>query len=191
MASRSNVRKIVVAGALGALSIALFLTPFGYIPWFAGVSLTVMHVPAIIGAVIEGPVVGVIVGGIFGASSLITAATAHKGPIDPFFVNPLVSILPRLLVGLVAYVVFRAFRGKWTPLAAGAAGAAGSLANSVLVLGALVLLRAVPAATAAAVLVANSSLEAVLAAVLTAGVVVAWRGIESRTGRARLADEEE
>jgi uncharacterized membrane protein len=187
----TSLRKIVVTGALGALSIALFLTPFGYIPWLAGVSLTVMHVPAIIGAVIEGPVVGVIVGGIFGASSLVTAATAPKGPIDPFFVNPLVSILPRLLVGLAAWLVFKAFRGKLAPLAAAAAGLGGSLANSVFVLGSLVLFGAIPPATAATVLVANSSIEAALAAVLTMGVVVAWRGIESRRGRAKLADEEE
>jgi uncharacterized membrane protein len=77
MERKSNVRKIVVAGALGALSIALFLTPLGMIPWFAGVSLTVVHVPVIIGAVLEGPVVGMVVGAIFGVSALVKAATAR------------------------------------------------------------------------------------------------------------------
>ena len=88
MAEKSNVRKIVVAGVLGALSIALFLTPFGYIPWLAGASLTVMHVPAIIGAVLEGPVVGIVVGGIFGVTALIKAATAPQGPIDALLRQP-------------------------------------------------------------------------------------------------------
>ena len=90
MAEISMLRRSVVAGVLSALSIALFLTPFGYIPWLAGASLTVMHA-AIIGAVLEGPVVGIIVGGIFGVSALIKAATAPQGPIDVFFVDPLVS----------------------------------------------------------------------------------------------------
>jgi uncharacterized membrane protein len=190
MAAKSNVRKIVVAGALGALSIALFLTPFGYIPWLAGASLTVMHIPAIIGAVLEGPVVGTIVGGIFGITALITAATAPKGPIDVFFVNPLISVLPRLLVGLAAWAVFKAFRGKRAAVAAASAGIAGSLTNTVFVLGALVAFGAIPPAAAAAVFVSNSLIEAALAAVLTLGVVAAWKGIESRTGKARLAEEE-
>jgi uncharacterized membrane protein len=191
MERKSNVRRIVVAGALGALSIALFLTPFGYIPWLAGASLTVMHVPAIIGAVLEGPVVGTIVGGIFGVTALIKAATAPQGPIDAFFVNPLISVLPRLLVGLVAWAVYKAFRGKHEAIAAATAGVAGSLTNSFFVLGALVAFGAIPPASAAAVFVANGPIEAVLAAVLTLGVVAAWKGIESRSGKAKLADEEE
>jgi uncharacterized membrane protein len=80
MEKKFGVRKIVVAGALGALSIALFLSPFGYVPWLAGASLTVMHVPAIIGAVLEGPVVGSIVGVIFGVTALVKAARRLKGP---------------------------------------------------------------------------------------------------------------
>lgn len=189
MAENSSVRKIVVTGVLGALSIALFLTPFGYIPWVAGASLTVMHVPAIIGAVLEGPVVGIVVGGIFGATALIKAAVAPQGPIDVFFVNPLISVLPRLLIGLAAWATFRAFRGKRTPIAAAVAGIAGSLTNSIFVLGALAAFAAIPIAAAAAIFVANSFIEAALAAVLTLGVVAAWKGIESRRGKARLADE--
>jgi uncharacterized membrane protein len=190
MTAKSNVRKIVVTGALGALSIALFLTPFGYIPWLAGASLTVMHVPAIIGAVLEGPVVGAVVGGIFGVTALIKAATAPQGPIDPFFVNPLISVLPRLLVGLAAWAAYRAFRGRLAALAAAVAGIAGSLANSLFVLASLVLFGAIPPAVAGAVLVANGPIEAALAAILTLGVVASWKGIESRSGKARLAEED-
>jgi len=184
----SPVRKAVVAGALGAVSIALFLTPFGYIPWLAGASLTVMHVPAILGAVLEGPVVGMVVGAIFGATSLVKAATAPQGPIDVFFVNPVVSVLPRVLVGLAAWAVYHAFRGKVPALAAAVAGAAGSLANSVLVLGALVAFGALPLAVAGSVLAANGLVEAAAAAILTLGVVAAWRGVGGK-GKARLADE--
>lgn len=190
MAVSSPVRKAVVAGALAAVSIVLFLTPFGYIPWLAGASLTVMHVPAIIAGVLEGPLVGAIVGGIFGVSSLVKAATAAQGPIDALFTNPLVSVVPRILVGVVAWGVFALFRGKARAAAAAVAGIAGSLTNAILVLGLLVAFGALPLATAAGVFVANSLIEAVAAALLTSAVVVAWRGIEGKTGTAKLADED-
>ncbi len=188
--SSSLIRTTIVTGALSAVSIALFLTPFGYIPWVAGASLTVMHVPAILGAVLEGPVAGAIIGGIFGVTSLIKAATAPQGPIDVFFTNPLVSVLPRILVGLLAWVAFKAIGRKKVVLGAAAAAIVGSLTNSLFVLGSLVLLGALPLAAAASVFVANSFVEAALAAVLTVAVVAAWRGIGSKSGKARLADEE-
>jgi len=186
----SGIRKAIVAGALSAVSITLFLTPFGYIPWIAGASLTVMHVPAIIGAVLEGPVVGAIIGGIFGITSLIKAATAPQGPIDVFFTNPLVSILPRVLVGLCAWGVFSLLRKLNQKISLVAAGIAGSIVNSILVLGILVVLKAIPIEIAVGVFVANSLVEAVAAAILTLGVVSAWKGIESRQAKARIAKEE-
>jgi uncharacterized membrane protein len=190
MERKSSIRKIVVAGALGAVSIALMLTPLGMIPWFAGASLTIVHVPVIIGAVLEGPVVGMIVGAIFGVSALVRAAVAPQGPIDAFFVNPAVSVLPRILIGLAAWAAYRAFRGKLPSLAAVVSALAGSLTNSLLVLGCLVAFGAIPPASAIAVFIANAPLEAAVAAVLTLGVVAAWKGIESRSGRAKLSEEE-
>ncbi len=190
MAQHSALRKIIVTGALGSISVVLFLTNLGLIPWFAGVSLTVMHVPVIIGAVLEGPVVGTSVGLIFGLSTLIKAATAPNGPGDVFFVNPLISVLPRLLIGLLAWLAYKAFRGRAEPVAAATAGVIGSLANSFFVLGALVVFGAIPLATAAGVFAANSLIEAAAAAVLTLGVVVVWKGVEKGSGRARLAGEE-
>ncbi|HUT65971.1 MAG TPA: ECF transporter S component [Spirochaetota bacterium] len=102
-----KVRKIVVAGVMGAISIFLGATHLGFIPWFAGAALTIMHVPVIIAAVLEGPVVGAVVGLIFGAFSLIQGAIAPTGPADVWFVNPLVSIVPRLCIGPVAWLAFR------------------------------------------------------------------------------------
>lgn len=190
MSVPSPVGKVVMAGALGAVSIVLILTPLGMIPWFAGASLTTMHVPAIIGAILGGPVVGLVAGGIFGAAALVRAAVAPNGPFDVFFVNPIVSLFPRLLFPIVAWLVYRAFRGRLVLLASAIAGIAASLAHSFLVLGALTLVGALPPATSAAVFVANGPLEAAGAAVLTAAVISAWKGVSGRKGRSRLADEE-
>jgi len=190
MPDSSSLKKAVTAGALGAVSIALAVTPFGYIPWLAGASLTVMHVPAIIGAVLEGPLVGATVGAIFGVTSLVRAATSPQGPIDVLFTNPLISVLPRILVGLAAWAVFAAFRGKAGAIAAATAGVVGSVTNSALVLGALVVAGALPLAVALSVFVANGLVEALVAGVLTLAVASAWKGVGTRFGKARLADEE-
>jgi uncharacterized membrane protein len=191
MSTGSTVRKIVVTGALSAVAIALSVTQLGYIPWFSGASLSVLQVPAIVGGVIEGPLVGILVGAVFGLTSLVQAAiNPAKGPIDVFFVNPLISVLPRVFIGLAGWAVFALFRGRFRALGAAAAGIAGSLTNTILVLGALVVAGAIPLAVAGTVFVANGLVEAGVAAVLTAGIVSAWKGVEGSLGKARLADED-
>jgi len=198
---RSNVRRIVVSGALGAVSVVMAITPLGYLPWFGGASLTIMHIPVIIAAVLEGPIAGTAVGLVFGVTSLVKAATAPIGPLDPLFANPLVSVLPRLAIGFAAWGAFKLFRGKLLPLAAGFAGAVGSIVNTILVLLALGLTAsgqlsgvlgvetgALPAVLASIAL-SNGLVEAAAAAVFTSSVVSAWRGIQSATGRSRLSGE--
>ena len=56
-----NVRKIVITGVLAAIAILLGVTRLGFIP-VPNVSgnATIMHVPAIIGGVMEGPIVGLV-----------------------------------------------------------------------------------------------------------------------------------
>ncbi|MBN1520648.1 MAG: ECF transporter S component [Spirochaetales bacterium] len=197
----SSVRKLVTAGALGAVSVVMAVTPLGFLPWFGGASLTIMHIPVIIAAVLEGPLAGTIVGLIFGVSSLMKAGIAPTSAFDPLFTNPLVSVLPRLFIGVAAWAVFRLFRGKFTPLASGVAGAVGGFTNTVLVLGMLGIAEGPRLASVtglesggivpflAGIAVSNGLIEAAAAAVLTAAVVTAWKGIAGG-GKARLADED-
>jgi uncharacterized membrane protein len=169
-----DVRQIVIAGILGGIAIFLGYTRLGFIPVpnLAG-SATIMHVPAILGGALEGPVVGTIVGGIFGIFSFIQAEV-------PFFRDPLVSILPRLFIGIVAWAVFVGLRSRSVDLAAAAAGVLGSLANTVGVLGMAVLLGYLPLA-AVVPIVPQAIAEAILAAVVT---VVVVRGVMLyRSGR--------
>ncbi len=187
MAARIPLRKIVIAGALGAVAIVLGATRLGFIPWVLGpgFELTVMAVPVIIGAILEGPMVGAAVGLIFGVFSMIQDTSG-------LFKNPLTAILPRMLVGIVAWLAFYPFRAKLQRLGSALAGVAGSLANTILVLGALTLFypKSVPFSLALKVAMINGFMEAAIAAVLCLAVVSVWRGIESRSGKARLADEE-
>jgi uncharacterized membrane protein len=196
--AQDRTRKIVITGILGALSIFLALTPLGFWTW-GPVSATILHVPVIIGAVLEGPVVGLAVGLIFGVFSMIRAATAPNGPLDPAFTNPLISVLPRLFIGPVAWLVWIALK-RWRPLGLIAAGIAGSVTNTVLVLGmiglvpsALGLLRdllkapSTPAVSLLASLaMANGLPEAIVSAVLVLVVVAAYWRI--RVGRRQGAN---
>ncbi|HLR36316.1 MAG TPA: ECF transporter S component [Tissierellales bacterium] len=111
---RFTLRKLVITGILGGISAILGLTPLGFIP--VGLTkATIMHIPVIIGAIMEGPLVGGLVGLIFGLFSMFQALT-NPTPISFVFLNPLVSILPRVLIGIVSYYVYKLFKtlGKKT-----------------------------------------------------------------------------
>lgn len=177
----TTTRKVVIAGVLGAISIFLGATHLGFIPWLAGAALTIMHVPVIIGAILEGPWVGVGIGLIFGGFSLLQGAIAPTGPSDVWFTNPLISILPRLFIGPVAWLVYQALKKANEVAALTVAGVAGSLTNTILVLGALGLFRLLPWALIGTIAVTNGLPEAIAAAIITVAVVVAWKRIE--TGR--------
>jgi uncharacterized membrane protein len=178
--SPSRTRKIVIAGVLSAISILLGATRWGFIPWFGGVSLTIMHVPVIIGAVLEGPVVGVLIGLIFGLFSMIQAAVAPNGPTDVWFTNPILSVLPRLFIGPAAWLVWGALK-RWPVVGLLGAGIAGSLTNTILVLGVIGLYGLLPWGVLGGVAVTNGLPEVGLSAVIVLAVVAAWRQID--TGR--------
>lgn len=175
--SQDRTRKIVIAGVLGAIAALLGWTHWGFIPWIGGAALTIMHVPVIIGAVLEGPVVGVAIGVIFGLFSMLQAAIAPTGPSDVLFTNPLVALVPRLFIGPVAWLCWRALE-RWPAAGLITAGIAGSLTNTVLVLGAIGLLGAAPWAALLPLVATNGLPEAAASAVITLAVVAAWRRIE-------------
>lgn len=175
-----RTRKIVIAGSMGAISVILGATRLGFIPWFAGVSLTIMHLPVIIGAVLEGPVVGLIIGFIFGLFSLIQAAIAPTGPADVWFVNPLVSIFPRLWIGVVAWFVYKPLSRLSRHFAAAAAGVSGSLTNTILVLSILGLLKKLPWNTILVIAGVNGLPESGVAAVIVTAVISVFFGIEKK-----------
>jgi uncharacterized membrane protein len=173
---QERTRKIVIIGMLSAISIFLGMTRLGFIPWVSGASLTIMQVPVIIGAVLEGPVVGFVIGLVFGVFSLIQAAVAPTGPADVWFTNPLLSILPRLFIGPVAWLIYRGIK-RWEIPALIAAGIGGSLTNTVLVLGMIGVLQLVPWGAIPPIILANGIPESIVSAVLVVAVVSIWKQI--------------
>lgn len=118
---RLRTRDITIAGALGAIAIVM-----GYVPWIGFIpaptpagAATTMHIPAIIAGILEGPLVGGLVGGIFGIFSFSRAGAAAA------FKNPLIAFLPRILIGVVAAVVFVALQRRYARAVAALAMGAG------------------------------------------------------------------
>jgi len=193
--AQNRTRKIVVAGVLGAITVILGATHWGFIPWGLA-SFSIMQVPIIIGAILEGPVVGAVIGLIFGLFSMFQASAAPTGPLDPLFVNPLLSVLPRLFIGPMAWLAWTALK-KWPVAGMIAGGIVGSLTNTVLVLGMLGLVFG-KSETVMSVLgenvwkalwgvgVANGLPEAGISAVITLIVVAAVRQIT--VGKKKGAD---
>lgn len=105
----SRTRKLVLTAALSALIIVLGITKLGLIPLGPAASITILHVPIILAACLCGLPSALFTGAVFGIMSLVQAAMSPSGVLDPLFVNPLCSVLPRMLTGLVAWALWFAF----------------------------------------------------------------------------------
>ncbi len=104
VSKKLSIRKIVIIGVLGGITAVLGMTPLGFIP-VGPTRATLMHIPVIIGAIMEGPLVGGSIGLIFGLLSMFQAIT-NPTPVSFVFLNPVVSILPRILIGIISYYVY-------------------------------------------------------------------------------------
>lgn len=176
-----NVQKMTTAGLLAAIILLLNATGLGLMPTPWGLKLTTLHVPVIVGAVLGGPWVGAFLGLVFGLTSLISNLPI---PImGDIFGDPLVSILPRMLIGVVAWAVYRFLPFKSSGLKSGFAAAAGTLMNTAGVLGMIFLLHAEGYAQAKGISVealgtfllgvigSNGIFEMILAILLTVAIV--------------------
>jgi uncharacterized membrane protein len=202
MQDRENrIRKIVTGGVLSALVIVLGVTGLGFIPLPLG-AITVLQVPVIIGAIVEGPVVGIFIGLLFGAFSIVQAAIIGVTPVDLAFLHyPWIAIAPRILIGPAAWLVYsavsgRLFRSGGEPglaresAAAAAAAIAGSLVNTVLVLSAFALFlpELVSWQVVFGLASLNGTVEAGFSAAISLAVILPWKGI-SRRKTSRLSGE--
>ncbi len=134
--SHEKLRSLVLAAILSALIIVMTVVPYtGYIT-VGVIEITTLHIVVALGACLLGWKYGALLGGVWGVTCLLRAFT---NPLWVMFTNPLISLVPRILVGLVGGAVFAALRK--TRLSAFAcaviAAIAATLTNTVLVLGAI------------------------------------------------------
>ncbi len=150
--STQKVRGLVQVALFAAIIVVMASVPFlGYVP-LGFMRATIIHIPVIIGSIILGPAKGAILGGIFGLTSLVVNTTTPNitsfvftpfyslGDTHGNFASLIVCFVPRILVGVVPFFVYRAFKKLLgsTParrtICLGIAGFAGSMTNTLLVM---------------------------------------------------------
>ena len=99
-----STKSITKIGILSAIVIILSLSPIGFIP-LGPVRITTVHIPIILIALIEKPTVSFFVGLIFGLFSFIQHLSGIS-TLSFMFINPMVSVLPRALIGVGTYYTF-------------------------------------------------------------------------------------
>ena len=189
-------RMLAGTAALSALTVIFSFTRLGMIPWFSGASITICHIPAILAAILFGLPSGLIVGGVFGVSSLILAATQGTG-LDVFFVNPVVSVLPRLTLPVVVYLLNSMFvkiseKNEKFPyiIGVGITAFLGTMFHSFFVLSMLAILaEEVTFKMVLAVLVGNSLLESAASVIVCVAVMAVKLGA-NKTQKSKLEEVE-
>lgn len=128
-------------GMLSALIVIMTFVPYiGYIS-IGALSITLLHIPLIVGACVLGAKGGLFLGAVWGITCIIKAATSPVAITDPLFTNPLVSLLPRLIAGLVAGLIFELISKKFKKhhLASVLSAISACVTNTVFVMGSLYL----------------------------------------------------
>ncbi|MDO4453056.1 MAG: ECF transporter S component [Eubacteriales bacterium] len=130
---------------LTGIMIVMAFTPLGYIP-LPFMNATTMHIPVIVGACMLGLKGGAILGAVFGITSVVKATiqpNLTSFVFTPFysfspefhggFASLIVAIVPRILIGVTAALVFQILIKKFKKenVALMAAGFSGALVNTI------------------------------------------------------------
>ncbi|MEC5313958.1 ECF transporter S component [Enterococcus casseliflavus] len=137
MNTKSKTYRLVIRAILTAIIILQTMVPFlGFIP-IGITSLTIIHITVIVAAIVLGTKDGMFIGLVWGIFTMIRAFTSPTTPLDiAVFTNPIISVVPRVLVGLVAGLLFTIIYKKTKKVVAASIVAAifGTITNTVLVL---------------------------------------------------------
>ena len=152
---KKDTRWLTSVALMAAVVILLANTPLGMIQ-LPVIKATTVHIPVILGAVILGPAAGAILGGVFGLCSMISntmAPTLLSFAFSPFLSTSgipgalkavWISVGCRILIGVAAgwlWILFKKIHMNQTAALA-ATGFAGSMVNTITVMGSIYLLLA-------------------------------------------------
>ena len=183
---RKQLSQLTTLAFLIAMIVLMTFTPnFGYIQ--TGIfSITTIHIPVFIGSIALGPLGGLVLGTTWGITSYLYALSL--GTLEAaIFLNPLVSIAPRILVGLSVSYLSLVTRNiqlkdvyKYSFLAA-----SGTLINTILVLSAiftfesagLISFNQAVSTILTIIISSNALLELFAAIVLVPAVIVALKKV--------------
>ena len=134
---KNKTYRIAILGILSAFIIIQTFVPFlGNIP-IPPLNPTIIHITVIVAAFVLSTKDGMLVGLVWGLARMVKAYTLPASPLDLLlWTNPVIAVVPRVMVGLVAGLVFHAFlKRKQEKVGMVTAAVLGSLPNTVLVLG--------------------------------------------------------
>ena len=177
---KPDTRNLARAAILSALIVVMTIVPYtGYI-YYGSIEITTLHIVVAAGAVLLGWGYGAVLGFVWGATCVLRALT---NPLWAPFVNPMVSLVPRVIVGAVAGLAAAGLRRLKcrSGVVSGVSAAAATLTNTVLVLSALKLFSAVLAGAPligtiyTSLIAVNGLIELVAAVLLVPAIVAAVR----------------
>lgn len=118
---KKGTKRVVYVGLFIALMMVLAFVPnVGFIP-LGVASVSLVHLPVVVGAIVFGWKEGLILSLAFG---LISWARSYMpvGAADVLFQNPLIAVLPRLMIGFSACGCFWLFRKLFEAIGRGLKG---------------------------------------------------------------------
>lgn len=152
---KKDTRWLTSVALMAAIVILLANTPLGMIQ-LPVIKATTVHIPVILGAVLLGPMAGAVLGGVFGICSLIsntTAPTLLSFAFSPFMSTTglagaikavWISVGCRVMIGVGSgwlWILLRKLKVN-TSIALPITGFAGSMLNTILVMGSIYFLLA-------------------------------------------------
>jgi len=188
----SETRKLTFLGVMLALTIVF--VAITAIPTASATMALLLFIPTIVTSIVMGPKAGALMGFLAGATTMLRAIIAPLNPFDVLFINPLVSILPRIFVGVVPFLVYKLIKSLMKnktgdKLAILLGGAFGAATNTALVMTMLYLVYAKKVVEMVGVgfkvflvtiITTNAILEVTAAAILTVPAVLAYRKISKQ-----------
>ena len=105
-----QIKDIVFFSILAALIVILVVTGAGFIYIGTFAYITILHIPVLIGSHVLGKKYGILLGFIFGLTSMIQAFMTLG--INAPFTNPILSVLPRMLFGFIVCPLYNIIVSK-------------------------------------------------------------------------------
>ncbi|MBZ2151293.1 ECF transporter S component [Streptococcus cristatus] len=181
MKKQSSIAQIAIFFAIMLVLHLLSSVIFNLLP--VPIKPTIIHIPVIIASIIYGPRIGAILGALMGIISVVTNTVVLLPTsylFSPFVENGsinslMIAMVPRILIGITPYFVYKWMKNKPGLVLAGAVG---SMTNTIFVLGGIFILFSSVyngdiRAMLALVLSANSISEMIISALLTVAIVPA------------------
>ncbi len=140
--SKQKTRTLTQMALLVAIILLMAFTPIGYLK-VGLVEITFIMIPVVVGAILIGPGAGAILGGVFGLTSFIQCfGMSPLGAMllqTNWFLTFVVCFVPRVLMGWLSGVIFRAlYKVDKTKLVSFAvASLSGAVLNTIFFVGAL------------------------------------------------------